>query len=78
MEDGVLHYESPGLAQMMSHPYVAVVGAWLDFRRGQIVVKNPDDILVTKMKHIARQLGAKSRATRGAVLSLRRRGRPDA
>ncbi|MEU9394531.1 hypothetical protein AB0D86_31620 [Streptomyces sp. NPDC048324] len=56
---GVLEYRHEWLAQMATHPERDTHGAWLDWREGQVVVKNPDEILLEKMRAIARVLGAR-------------------
>lgn len=53
---GVLAYTNPGLAEWTGHPDEEVV--WFDYRRGNIVVKDPDDLTVVKMKELARRLNA--------------------
>ncbi|MFF9884191.1 MULTISPECIES: hypothetical protein [Streptomyces] len=62
-QDVVLEYRHEWLAQMCTHPQRDTHGAWLDWEEGQIVVKNPDEILLKKMREIARVLGRVSRAT---------------
>ncbi|MEV4334791.1 hypothetical protein AB0K02_30465 [Streptomyces sp. NPDC049597] len=57
--DAVLRYENPLLARMVTHPAVDTEGAWLDLREGVITVKNPDDVLLAKMKAVAALLNAK-------------------
>jgi hypothetical protein len=44
---------------MVTHPDHAASGARLDWRDGQVVVKNPDEILLGKMCEIAAALGAR-------------------
>ena len=39
--------------------------AWMDHRRGRIVVKNPDSAILKKMGSIAEQLGAQVRGDEG-------------
>ncbi|WP_329136461.1 hypothetical protein OG552_24765 [Streptomyces sp. NBC_01476] len=58
-QDAVLEYRNPWLAQMVTHPALDTHGAWLDWRDGQIVVKNPDDTLLRKMRAIAAGLQAR-------------------
>ncbi len=58
-EDAVLEYRHAWLAQMVSHPELDTAGAWLDWRDGRIVVKNPDELLLEKMREIASVLGAR-------------------
>ena len=52
----VLAYTNPGLAEWTGHPEEEVV--WFDYRRGNVVVKDPDEVTVSKMKELARRLGA--------------------
>jgi hypothetical protein len=54
--DGVLRYENRGLA-VWRHPSGEKV--WFDFRRGRVVVKNPDEATIEKMVAVARRLGAR-------------------
>jgi hypothetical protein len=54
--DAVLRYENPGLAIWTKAPHS---GTWFDYRRGRIVVKNPDPEILAKMKQIAGKLRAK-------------------
>ena len=56
-EGGVLRYENPLLARMVTH--AAVDGAWLDLREGVVTAKNPDVVLLAKMGAVAALLGAK-------------------
>ncbi len=59
-QDVVLEYRHEWLAQMVTHPERDTHGAWLDWRRnGSIVVKNPDALLLKKMREIAGVLGAR-------------------
>jgi hypothetical protein len=44
-QDAVLKYRYPWLAQMVTHLERDTHGAWLDWRDGRIVVKNPDEHL---------------------------------
>jgi hypothetical protein len=48
-----IRYENEGLAVWIPS------GCWLDFRRGRIVAKNPDEETLAKMKSIAEQFGAR-------------------
>jgi hypothetical protein len=57
-QEAVLEYRHEWLAQMVTHPEANTRGAWLDWRDGRIVVKNPDDVLIAKMRDIALKLGA--------------------
>ncbi|AVH56907.1 hypothetical protein C4B68_15195 [Streptomyces dengpaensis] len=57
--DAVLEYRHEWLAELVSHPQRDTHGAWLDWRDGRIVVKNPDEILLKKMREIAGRLGAR-------------------
>ncbi|QXE38703.1 hypothetical protein KQY30_35275 [Streptomyces sp. GMY02] len=57
-QDG-MEYRHEWLAQMVTHPERDTQGAWLDWREGRIVVKNPDEILLKKMREIGGVLGAR-------------------
>lgn len=46
------------IAQLATHPHIDTHGAWLCLRDGEIVVKNPDEPLLTRMCAIADRLGA--------------------
>ena len=63
--DGVLRYENPGLACWSGHPGGEQV--WFDFRRGRVVVKNPDEPTIAKMIEVARALGARVEGDDGEV-----------
>ena len=56
----VLTYRSEGLAVWVAYPKHDPEGnmAWFDWREGRIVVKNPDDELLGKMKRVAAHFGA--------------------
>ncbi|MFG3117528.1 hypothetical protein ACGF4C_24425 [Streptomyces sp. NPDC048197] len=58
-QDAVWEYRYKCLAQMATHPERDTHGAWLDWREGRVVVKNPDEILLKKMREIAGLLGAR-------------------
>jgi hypothetical protein len=49
----VLRYENEGLAVWLPE------GGWFDYRRGRIVVKNPSNQMIEKMKHVALALKAR-------------------
>lgn len=55
--DGTLRYENRGLAVWRGHPSGEKV--WFDFRRGRVVVKNPDEATIEKMLVVAQGLGAR-------------------
>jgi len=59
--DGALRYANAGLAVWTEYSGHRVNGnmAWFDYRRGSIVVKNPDDEILAKMKQLAAELRAK-------------------
>lgn len=58
--DGVLRYENEGLAVWTAYSAHDQNGmAWFDYRRGQIIVKNPDNEILAKMKQVAAALQAK-------------------
>jgi hypothetical protein len=56
----VLRYENEGLAVWTSYTGRGVSGrmGWFDHSRGRIVVKNPDDEILGKMRRVAAALGA--------------------
>lgn len=58
-ETAGVRYENPALARMVTHPHAGTDGAWLDLREGVVTARNPDDLLLAKMKAVAALLGAK-------------------
>lgn len=54
--------EAPGLAVWSDCPGGP---CWFDYRGGRIVVKNPDDVVMTKMQQIAAHLGARVQGEEG-------------
>lgn len=60
-----LRYENPLLAEWLAHPQNSRV--WLDFKRGNGVVKNPDESTIAKMQQIANQLGAQVQGDDGEI-----------
>ncbi|MFG3304516.1 hypothetical protein [Streptomyces wuyuanensis] len=58
-QDVVLEYRHEWLAQLATHPQRGSHGAWLQWAEGRIVVKNPDETLLEKMRGLARVLGAR-------------------
>jgi hypothetical protein len=55
-----VRYESAGLVVWTAHSAHAAGGmAWFDFREGRVVVKNPDEETLMKMRQVARCLGAR-------------------
>ena len=65
MPDGTLRYENPGLACWRGHPSGEQV--WFDFRRGRVVVKNPDEPTIGKMLAVAHALGARVEGDDGEI-----------
>jgi len=63
--EGTLKYENPGLACWRRHPSGEVV--WFDFRRGQVVVKNPDEPTIAKMLAVAHALRARVQGDDGEI-----------
>jgi hypothetical protein len=57
----VLRYENPGLVVWTAYSRDGEGGnmAWLDFRDGRVVAKNPDEEILTKLCSIADSLGAR-------------------
>ncbi|MFI2347074.1 hypothetical protein ACH492_08420 [Streptomyces sp. NPDC019443] len=72
VEEGAagLRYENPLLARLVTHPGLGTEGAWLDWREGVITVKNPDEVLLGKMKAVAALLGAKVQGDDGEEYPL--------
>lgn len=62
-QDGepLVSYQNDGLAVWTAYSQNDVDGnlAWFDYGAGEIVVKNPDDEIIEKMKQIAAALNAK-------------------
>ena len=58
VEGNVISYENEGLAVWTEYSGHGVNGnmAWFDYREGRIVVKNPDEEILGKMKQIAEEL----------------------
>jgi hypothetical protein len=65
----VLRNENNGLAVWTAYSGHDVKGnmAWFDYRRGKVVVKNPDDEILAKMRRIASALGAKVMGDEGEL-----------
>ena len=59
--EAVLRYENDGLAVWTAYSQLPEdgAGAWFDFRGGNIVVKNPDEEIIAKMKLIAADFSAR-------------------
>ena len=55
--EGILRYENEGLAVWTGH--LAEASVWFDWRRGVVVVKNPDEATIAKMVDVAQRLGAR-------------------
>ncbi|PMS36265.1 hypothetical protein B0G57_107267 [Trinickia symbiotica] len=60
-DGSVLRVDSEGLAVWIAYAGNGVNGnmAWFDFRNGNVVVKNPDSMILGKMWQLAQRLGAK-------------------
>jgi len=56
LPEGTLRYENEGLAVWSAHPTGEQV--WFDWRRGSVIVKNPDEATIAKMIAVAGGLGA--------------------
>jgi hypothetical protein len=56
-----LVYQNPGLAVWTGYSRHDPAGnkAWFDYRRGRVVVKNPDEEILAQMQKIAGRLGAR-------------------
>ncbi len=65
----VLRYENEGLAVWTAYSGHDVNGnmAWMNYRRGNVTVKNPDDEILRKMRRIASALGAKVMGDEGEL-----------
>jgi hypothetical protein len=65
----VLRYENNGLAVWTTYSGHGAKGnmAWFDYQRGNVVVKNPDDEILGKMRRIASALGAKGMGDEGEL-----------
>lgn len=73
LPDGhTLRYENAGLSVWVAYSKHARDGnmAWFDFREGCVVVKNPDEEILQKMKEIARALGARVQGDDGERYEL--------
>ncbi len=59
--EDILWVESEGLAVWTAYSRHGIRGnmAWFDYRHGEVVVKNPDDEILGKMRQIAERMGAK-------------------
>jgi hypothetical protein len=55
----VVRYENEGLAVWIAYPKAGEGGnqAWFDFQDGEVIVKNPDEEILRKMRAVARALG---------------------
>src|SRR5262245_12176702 len=62
-----LRYENPNLAEWTGHPEEETI--WFDYRRGSIIVKDPDEITLEKIQEIAHKLGAKVQGDDGEFYS---------
>jgi hypothetical protein len=60
-DGSVLRVDSEGLAVWTAYVGAGIGGndAWFDFRRGNVVVKNPDGAILGKMWQLAQKLNAK-------------------
>jgi hypothetical protein len=58
-----IRYENKGLAMWNTHSGNRKV--WFDYRNGRIVVKNPDDEIIAKMRAVAVKLGARVQGDEG-------------
>jgi len=58
--NGMLRLERDGLAVWIAYSWHEPAGnmAWFDFREGNVVVKNPDSEILTKMSSLAERLVA--------------------
>ncbi len=58
-----IRYVNPLLAEWLGHPEHDVV--WFDFRQGNVVVKNPDELTIAKMHEVAQKLKARVQGDEG-------------
>lgn len=64
-----IRYENAGVAIWTAYSRHGDLGgmAWLDHHAGNVVVKNPDDEMLSKMREIALALGAKVQGDEGEL-----------
>ena len=69
VEGNVMSYENEGLAVWVEYSGHGVDGnrAWFDYSEGRIVVKNPDEEILGKMKQIAAGLNGRVIGDEGEV-----------
>jgi prepilin-type processing-associated H-X9-DG protein len=69
VEGGILRYENEGLAVWTAYTGHGSKGnvAWFDYHKGRVVVKNPDNEILGKMRRIASTLGAKVMGDEGEL-----------
>jgi hypothetical protein len=62
-----VRYKSDGLAVWTSYSGNGKDGnfAWFDLQHGEVVVKNPDDEIITKMRQVARAFKARVQGDEG-------------
>lgn len=58
-----LRYVNSLLAEWSGHPEHEIV--WFDFRQGNVVVKNPDELTLAKMQEVAGKLNARVQGDEG-------------
>lgn len=65
----IIRYENEGLAVWTAHSQCGIGGdmaaVWFDYREGRIVVKNPDEEILGKIRQIARTLHARVQGDEG-------------
>ncbi len=61
----IIRYENEGLAVWTS--YSGDGTAWFDYRHGEIIVKNPDEEILGKMRQIATAFGARVMGDEGEL-----------
>ncbi len=67
-EGSIVEYQNNLLAEWSEHPTVKPV--WFDFRNGNIVIKNPDGHILSKMFDISKALDAKVQGDEGEVYTI--------
>jgi hypothetical protein len=64
-EGYVLRYENPLLAEWRQRPDHNTI--WFDFRSGHVIVRNPDEETVAKMRQVAATLRAQVQGDQGEL-----------
>jgi hypothetical protein len=67
----VIRYENQGLAVWTAYSGRGGRTPWFDYRRGRIVVKNPDERMLKKMGDLAQPLSARVEGDEGEIYDSR-------